>query len=128
MNYQAIVANHVIKSGNKERNLLSSIILFILSFVLAATFGYSASTPAVSLSTSRITFSSYGVGSTSSAQNLTVTNSGKASLKITSITVMGTYANNFSESNDCITSLAPGASCLVHVVFKPTATGSALAT
>jgi hypothetical protein len=68
MNYQAIAANHFVKSGNKKGNLLSLIILFIFSFVLTSTFGYSASTPAVSLSTSRITFSSYSVGSTSGAQ------------------------------------------------------------
>ena len=60
------------------------------------------------------------VGTTSSPQTVTLTNTGTAALPITSISVKGP----FHARNTCGSSVAPGASCAISVVFKPTVLGS----
>jgi sugar lactone lactonase YvrE len=78
----------------------------------------------VALSPSSLSFSNQSVGTTSNPQNVTLTNSGAASLTITSITIAGDDSEDFTQTNTCGTSLASGASCTVSVTFKPTATGT----
>ncbi len=124
MNYQANVANRVLNFGSRKSSFLLSFVLFLFSFVLAATSGYSASVPAVSLSSTSLYFGYYAVGSSSSPENLFVTNSGKVAMTVTSVTLAGTNPKDFIETNNCVRSLAAGAQCLVQVVFKPTATGT----
>jgi hypothetical protein len=82
--------------------------------------GTSGSSPVVSLSPSSLTFASQNVGSTSTAQSVTLSNSGHAPLSITSIAASG----DFAETNTCGTSVAAGANCQIAVTFTPTATGS----
>jgi hypothetical protein len=60
----------------------------------------------------------------STAQSVTVTNTGAAALPIMSITLAGANPGQFSQSNTCGTSVAPDSTCTVSVVFKPTAAGS----
>ena len=55
----------------------------------------------------------------SSPQAVTVTNGGEVPLNVTSILAAG----NFSQTNNCPSSLAVGATCTVNVVFTPTGTG-----
>ncbi len=74
----------------------------------------------ISLSPMSLTFASQALGTSSSPQSITLSNSGSASLAISSITVSG----DFSETNACGTSLAANASCTISVTFTPTATGS----
>jgi len=76
--------------------------------------------PAVSLSPTSLTFPSQKVGTSSSAQSVTLKNTGSATLSITSITVSG----DFSQTNTCRSSVAAGASCTLSVTFKPTAAGT----
>jgi hypothetical protein len=76
--------------------------------------------PFVSLSPASLTFSAQAVGATSSAQSVTLTNTGNATLTITSITISG----DFSQTNTCGSSLAASASCTLSVTFKPTAAGA----
>lgn len=76
--------------------------------------------PAVTLSPSSLTFSSQIVGTTSAVQSVTLTNSGTATLSITSISVTG----DFAETNACGNSVSAGSNCTVNVTFTPTATGS----
>lgn len=84
--------------------------------------GTGASAPTVTVApTSLNTFSSQPVGTTSSAQTVTVTNSGTANLTITSIAATGA----FRETNTCPASLAPQANCVISVVFAPTGVGTA---
>src|SRR5207245_5211762 len=52
---------------------------------------------------------------------VTVTNTGNATLNITSITITGTNAGDYSQTNTCGTIVNPGASCTISVTFKPTA-------
>jgi hypothetical protein len=70
------------------------------------------------------------VGSSSSAQTVTVTNDGCSSLTIGSITLGGTNAGEFAIQNDNVSgqTLAPGASATVQVVFSPTSAGAKTAT
>ncbi|HEY3753461.1 MAG TPA: choice-of-anchor D domain-containing protein, partial [Pseudonocardiaceae bacterium] len=75
-------------------------------------------------SPSSVSFGSETVGSTSSAQSVTVSNPGSAAVSMASVGVTGP----FSETNNCGTSLAAGASCTVSVKFAPTASGSASGT
>jgi hypothetical protein len=75
-------------------------------------------------SPSSVSFGSETVGSTSSAQSVTVSNPGSAAVSMASVGVTGP----FSETNNCGTSLAAGASCTVSVQFTPTASGSASGT
>jgi PKD repeat protein len=75
--------------------------------------------PSVSLSASSLAFPAEIVG-TSSAQSIMLTNTGNASLKISSITVGG----GFSQTNNCVTTVNPGASCTISVIFKPLAAGT----
>ena len=78
------------------------------------------SNPSVTLSPTSLTFPSVATGGTSSAQTVTLTNSGSGPLSITSIAASG----DFAESNKCGSSVAGGASCSIAVTFTPTATGT----
>lgn len=60
------------------------------------------------------------VGVSSTGQQITVTNTGEAAITITGLTTTG----DFSQSSNCGASLAVNATCLVNVVFKPTAAGT----
>ena len=76
--------------------------------------------PVVSLSPTSLTFASQNTGTTSAAQTVTLSNTGTASLSITSITVSGDYA----QTNTCGSSVAVGGNCTISVTFSPTATGT----
>ena len=82
--------------------------------------GTGVATPLVSLSPPSLTFPAQKVGTSSSAQSVTLRNTGNASLTITSIKASG----NFSQTNTCGASVAASASCTISVTFKPTATGT----
>jgi trimeric autotransporter adhesin len=78
----------------------------------------------VSLSASSISFGSQTVRTTSLASTITMTNVGPGSLTITGITITGTNAGNFSQTNTCGTALAANANCTISVRFTPSARGS----
>jgi Bacterial Ig-like domain (group 2) len=61
------------------------------------------------------------VGITSAAQTVTMTNSGTTAVTISSI---ASSLLDYTQTNNCGTSLAAHAACTVSVVFAPTATGS----
>ena len=75
--------------------------------------------PSVSLSASSISFGDTALGASSSAQSITITNAGNATLSVASIAASG----DFSQTNNCGTTLAINATCQVAVIFTPTATG-----
>jgi hypothetical protein len=76
--------------------------------------------PAMTLSSGALSFGAQQAGTLSSAQTVTVTNSGTAPLTVSRVTVMG----DFTESDTCVGSaIAVGASCAVQVSFLPAATG-----
>lgn len=67
-----------------------------------------------------LNFGIQGVGTTSSAQPITLSNYEPTNLLISSIAVTG----DFLQNNNCGTSLAPNASCTINVSFHPTASGT----
>jgi hypothetical protein len=78
--------------------------------------------PIALLSPTAINFGPQAIGTTTTSP-VTLTNTGRNALVMTSIGVTGTNANQFAESNHCPTTLVVGASCTITVSFKPTATG-----
>ena len=74
----------------------------------------------VSLSATSLAFGSQTVGLATAAQSVTVKNAMSTTLTMKSVTVSGDY----TQTNNCGSSLAAGASCSVSVIFKPTAAGS----
>jgi hypothetical protein len=77
--------------------------------------------PAIALSPSTVSFSPQVVGTTSSQQQVTVTNIGTAALSVSSVTVNGP----FSAPVGCSASVAPNATCTIQAPFTPTISGSA---
>jgi len=80
--------------------------------------------PAVSLSPTSLSFGNQDVNFPSQPQSVTLTNSGGANLAITRISVTGTNANSFSQTNNCGTSVGAGGSCTINVTFTPSSTGN----
>lgn len=81
--------------------------------------------PAVSLSPSSISFGSVTTSTTSAAIPVTLTNSGTDTLNISSISITGTDAAMFAQSNNCGSTLGAGLSCAaLTVTFSPSSTGS----
>ena len=77
--------------------------------------------PAVTFSPTSLAFSGTTVGATSAAQTVTLTNSGTASLAITTLQTTGDFD---LASEDCPDSLAVNATCTINVIFTPTAGGA----
>ena len=72
--------------------------------------------PAVTLSPTSLTFPTQLVGTKSAAQTVTLTNTGNATLSITSIA----HTGDFSDTTTCGTTVVAGASCTITVTFTPT--------
>jgi len=97
--------------------------------LLLTTVVQAASTPALTLSPTSLTFASQATGTTSSAQTITATNTGTASLFFNNVATSGNTLDFTLVDDQCIgTTLAPGASCTVSVTFSPTTTGTRTAT
>jgi hypothetical protein len=85
--------------------------------------GPTATAPADQFSPPSLTFGSQPVGTSSAAQTVTVTNPVNglsAPLAMSSVVTIGDFA---IANNACGGSLAPGASCTISVIFKPTVAG-----
>jgi hypothetical protein len=92
---------------------------FLLSGCGGGSMG--AGSPVASLSTTALTFPGDEiVGTASQSMPITLTNSGNATLTISSIAASA----NFQETNTCGSTLASGANCTISVMFSPTTTGS----
>jgi len=74
------------------------------------------SLPNASVSTSVLNFGYHLIGSRSTAQKVTLTNGGLATLQISSV---ATNSSDFTQTNNCGTTLAAGASCAILVTFDP---------
>jgi hypothetical protein len=79
--------------------------------------------PGVSISPGSLTFAALGVGQSSAAQTLTVSNMGGAALSITAITANGDFSVP-AAGNTCGDTVMPGGSCTVQVEFTPTVGGT----
>ncbi len=76
--------------------------------------------PLISVNPASVTFPAQAIGTASTSVNVTVTNTGNASLTISGVAASG----DFTETDSCAgATVAQGASCSVKVLFLPTATG-----
>lgn len=80
--------------------------------------------PIVSLSPASLTFPNQPEHTTSSAQQVTLTNTGDMPLSLASIQTSG----DFSQSNNCPPSVGVGASCIISVAFTPSLRGARMGT
>jgi phospholipase C len=76
--------------------------------------------PIVSAAPDKLFFADQAINTSSAPQALTVTNVGTATLDITSITA----SEEFSQTNNCGSSVAAKADCQVQVTFTPTTAAS----
>ena len=74
----------------------------------------------VGVSPASLDFGTVAVGNTSAAQTVTLTNNQSATLAIQAIAASG----NYSQANNCPSSLPAAASCTITVSFKPTVKGT----
>ncbi|MCU7921689.1 MAG: choice-of-anchor D domain-containing protein, partial [Candidatus Thiodiazotropha sp. (ex Dulcina madagascariensis)] len=66
-----------------------------------------------------LSFPDTPVGSTSSPQTITVSNQGNLALQALSVSTTG----DFTQTNDCPTTLDPNSSCAISVIASPSASG-----
>jgi hypothetical protein len=89
------------------------------SQVMGLTGNGTGSGAAATFSPTSLTFPLQLVNTTSTPQNVTLTNGGNQTLTITNVAASA----NFTETNTC-TSVAPGANCTIGVTFAPNADGT----
>ena len=77
--------------------------------------------PVITLSPTSLTFAAQASGSASTAQTVTVTNTGNATLNLSRLAVSG----DFAETDTCTgATLAISATCTAQITFLPVATGA----
>ena len=79
--------------------------------------------PVVNLSTTNVQFPTTLINTSSAPQNVTLTNTGNATLVISNIIIDVGNVGDFSQTNTCPAVLNPGANCTISVTFKPTVKG-----
>jgi hypothetical protein len=75
--------------------------------------------PQATLSTASLGFPAQSIGSASSSQSVTLTNTGNASLTVSGIAITG----DFTQANNCGSVLSPNSTCSINVIFTPTVAG-----
>src|SRR5262249_30461228 len=76
--------------------------------------------PAVQVSPTALNFGARPIGSVSPPQSVSLSNAGNAPMAVTGIAATG----EFSQTNNCPGTLAPGAGCRIDVTFNPTGPGN----
>ncbi|HEX4485117.1 MAG TPA: choice-of-anchor D domain-containing protein, partial [Terriglobales bacterium] len=82
--------------------------------------------PVATVNPASVIFGSQDIGTRSSPSTITFSNTGSDVMSIVDIAIVGNNADDFSQTNNCGSSLAAGSSCNISVVFKPTDGGSRL--
>jgi uncharacterized repeat protein (TIGR01451 family) len=82
--------------------------------------------PQAQLSLSSLNFGNQKTGTTSAAKSVTLKNSGTTPLILSGLSISGNFAFGTVAGTNCTssTTLAPGATCVIGVSFKPNSTGS----
>lgn len=84
----------------------------------------STTQPLATPSPNRLQFSSQAVGTTSAAQQITLSNGGNTPLALHDVLVTGPQAADFTLSHNCGNALGASSGCSIDVRFRPTATGA----
>ncbi len=77
-------------------------------------------TSSMTLTAASLSFGTQLIGTSSVPQKSTLANTGSTTVNIASIVASGQY----TQTNNCAATLAPTASCVINVVFKPTTIGT----
>ena len=85
-----------------------------------------AAAPSISVSPTSLNFGYVSINGPV-AKTVIVSNKGTGDLTIKSVSISGTYAQQFRQTGNC-TTVAPGSSCTITVTFAPTTTGTKSAT
>jgi len=80
--------------------------------------------PVASFDATSLTFLPQPVNIPSTAQTVKLSNNGGATLTGIAVTITGTNAADFGQTNTCTATLAAGANCTISVTFTPTAVGA----
>ena len=80
--------------------------------------------PKISISPKSVNFGSVQAGSTSSPKTVTIKNTGTSDLVISDISIAGTNASEFNQTNDCASVLSASGSCTVTITFLTMLTGN----
>jgi hypothetical protein len=78
----------------------------------------------VTFSPSSLKFGTVVVGNSSTPMSTTLTNRQAGALSITAITVIGLNSGDFSQTNNCPSSVSAGGTCTITVTFTPRASGA----
>jgi hypothetical protein len=114
-------------AGGVVANVVGETDQFLLQGKLAG--AAPAAAPFVVADAQSLKFSARQVGTTSPTGNVTLANHGTAPLSVSSATIGGTDAGDYSiASNGCATATPPGQSCTIGIAFAPQATGVRTAT
>jgi photosystem II stability/assembly factor-like uncharacterized protein len=84
--------------------------------------------PGVNLSSSSLAFGNQPVAVASAAQSVQFGNTGATPVANIAVTIGGTNAGDFAQTNTCGTTLAAGANCTITATFTPGAPGARSAT
>lgn len=80
----------------------------------------------VSVSPVTLQFGNQSVGTSSRPRSFTLVNNGPSTLTISQVSFEGTLQQtilDFSQTDDCTASIAPGASCTFNITFSPKTPG-----
>jgi hypothetical protein len=113
---------------NKKTHAVCKALLLTLLvatvFLALQSGGAQAQGPVVSLSPTSVTFPMQSIETKSMPQTVMLANTGTGTLSIAAITTGGPFSGDFSLTNGCPSSLAPGANCPISLVFTPAGTGT----
>ena len=84
----------------------------------------STTQPQVSLSSSSLGFGSQTQGTSGTPQAITLTNTGNATLHVSTVTLTGSFPKDWSETQTCTAAaIAPQSACTISVTFSPSDNG-----
>jgi hypothetical protein len=75
------------------------------------------------VSPASLVFGNQNVGQASTVQAVVLSNTNSAALSVTGISISGSQSGDYQQANNCGTSLAAGANCVISVTFSPQAVG-----
>jgi uncharacterized repeat protein (TIGR01451 family) len=122
-----LVINATVNSGSAGQsitNTASLVGLDINVFDNVASTTLAVNQPQVTLSTTSLTFGSTLVGTASSAQTVTITDSGTGALHVSSFNSSSNFTASAGTCSGSSFTLNPGASCTISVQFAPSTTGT----
>ena len=103
---------------------LRTILLSLVTLFVLVCLELPAAAQGAGFSPSSVNFGSAEGGESAQPQNVTLTNTGNATLNISGISITGANPQDFSQNNNCSSPLIAGGQCSITLGFKPTKAGA----